>query len=263
MKHAAHALQIELSLIFTSDAAGDAALLREYDQRISAEERARCDRFRFERDRLLYMLTRIGLREVLSRHAPVAPAQWRFEVNAWGKPRIANPAWRDVLGFNISHTDGMVVIGVTQRQRALGVDVERWFSRDALLDVADRFFSPREVAALRALGPEQQRRRFFDLWTLKEAYIKARGMGLSIALDGFGFELDRHPGGVELVIDASRVDTPARWHFCQIDAGPEHVAAVCVETRPGDVPALAAWRLLPGVSRDALPLSVTRSSVRS
>ncbi|NML19103.1 4'-phosphopantetheinyl transferase family protein [Azohydromonas caseinilytica] len=254
----AAAPQVELSVVFTADAAGDAALLREYDRRLSAEERARRDRFHFERDRLLYMLARVALREALSRHAPVAPADWRFELNAWGKPHVADPAWRDALSFNMSHTEGVVLIGVTQ-QRALGVDVER-LARNALLDIADRFFSPSEVSALRALAPARQGRRFFELWTLKEAYIKARGMGLSIPLDRFSFELDPDPQRVALAIDASLADTPARWHFRQFEAGAGCLAAVCVESVPGEVPALSAWRLLPGVSRKPLPMVVTRES---
>src|SRR5690606_33310169 len=101
------------------------------------------------------------------------------------------PGQTDVpLVFNLSHTDGLIACAVS-RGREVGVDVEWLDRRGGDIDVADRFFSRYEVQALYAQPPERRRDRFFRYWTLKESYIKARGMGLALPLDRFSFELDR------------------------------------------------------------------------
>jgi 4'-phosphopantetheinyl transferase len=246
---------VELSLVFTNDAR-DTVLLRHYDSLLTPSERQQRNRFHFERDRLRFMLTRVALREVLSRHAPVAPHAWRFLVNAYGKPRIAIAPWDSTLSFNVSHTDGLVMIGVTHALD-LGVDVENVF-REVSLDVADHFFAPMESAAMRRLPPQDQKRRFFELWTLKESYIKARGMGLSIPLDTFRFELEE-PGRICVAFEPCLEDTRAGWRFWQFDASPSHLASVCLRVS-GDAPKLSAVRMLPSVSRSPWHLKIRRSS---
>ena len=98
-----------------------------------------------------------------------------------GKPTIAHPKDIAPLSFNLSHTERLIVCLVAL-DREVGVDAEDTERAGETVEVADRFFSPTEVAALRALPAQSRRRRFFQYWTLKEAYIKARGMGLSLPL---------------------------------------------------------------------------------
>jgi 4'-phosphopantetheinyl transferase len=139
----------------------------------------------------------------------------------------------DSLSFNISHTHSLIVLGVTRR-RALGVDVENWQTREVSIEIADRFFAPTEVKALSGVPPHQQQYRFFEYWTFKESYIKARGMGLSLPLDKFSFHYP-HDRAVEIAIDPELADDAARWQFWQFQPGPEYLVAVCAE-RVGDQP---------------------------
>ncbi len=249
------AADVHLWLAFCADA--DRELLHQrYRALMTPEERARGDRFYFERDRARYRVTRALVRTVLSRYAPIAPQDWRFEANAWGAPRIANPEPEArSLSFNLTHTHDLVVLAVT-RQRALGVDTEN-ITRGALLDVADRFFAPTECEHLWAMPAEHHTTRFFELWTLKESYIKARGMGLSIPLHKFAFDL-REPGAVALTTHPELQDPAERWALRHLWATPEHPVALCVE-RPGYPEfALDARRIVPLEGEQAFELKAAR-----
>jgi 4'-phosphopantetheinyl transferase len=199
-----------------------------YRELLSPEEKERESRFYFARDRRRYLITRALTRTVLSRYAPVHPKEWTFSANPYGRPEIVNAQARETgLSFNISHTHSLIVLGVT-RDRALGVDVENFRGREAPIDVADRFFAPGEVAALAAAPPRRQQYLFFEYWTFKESYIKARGMGLALPLDRFSFHYpsDRT---VELAIHPELADEPARWQLWQFRPRPEYLVAICAE----------------------------------
>jgi 4'-phosphopantetheinyl transferase len=203
--------------------------LRSCRELLDAAERSQEPRFHFARDRRRYVVTRALVRTVLSHYVPIVPQEWAFSTNAYGRPQVDNPAARDAaLSFNISHTNNLIVLGIT-RGRALGVDVENIFSREASIDVADRFFAPEESAALAVAPPDEQPYRFFEYWTFKESYIKARGMGLSLPLDKFSFRYpDDHT--VAITIDSELADDAARWQFWQFRPAPEYLVAVCAET---------------------------------
>ncbi len=127
------------------------------------------------------------------------------------------------------------------RGRDIGVDVEHTPRRTEALEIADRFFSPREVRDLRALPAGEQRSRFFDYWTLKESYIKARGLGLAIPLHRFSFVL---PPAAEprLLLDPSLGDDAARWRFWLRSPTAEHRLALCLQVGPREeVGVQVAW----------------------
>lgn len=219
--------QIHLWLAFPGEIT-DQRLLGEYRRLLSREELQKQQRFYFERDRHRYLVTRAMVRVVLSKYAAVAPHEWRFDVHAYDKPSItAEHAAASGLTFNVSHTSRVVLLGVAVG-RALGVDVEDMTGDRACIDIADRFFAPEEVRAVRALPLDRQVRRFFEHWTLKESYIKARGMGLSIPLDRFAFHLDG-PAPIRLTIDPALDDCPERWAFWQRTLAHDHLVAVCAE----------------------------------
>jgi len=212
---------------------GDDSLWRRYDELLSDEERARQARFRFARDQRRHLVTRTLVRTVLSRYAPVAPADWVFRAGPRGRPAIESPATEPALEFNISHSADLVMLGVTTG-RALGIDAESLAAREVDIDGLDRYFAPEESAALLALAPAERRRRFFELWTLKESYIKARGLGLAIALDAFRFELtgDR---GLTLRMRRELGDSPRAWRLWQLAPRPQYLAALCA-ARGGEAP---------------------------
>jgi 4'-phosphopantetheinyl transferase len=213
----------------------DPELILAYDALLTEDERAKVSRYRFEKDRHTSLVTRALVRTVLSRYAAVSPGDWRFIANEFGRPEISEPRAERSLRFNLSHTEGLVVC-LVGRDREVGVDVENRARGGDLLDVADRFFSPFEVKALRALPPEEQMDRFFLYWTLKESYIKARGMGLAISLSAFSFDLDAPGGGVRVLFDPSLGDDPGRWQFSVMSYGRRHAIAAGVESkRVGEV----------------------------
>ncbi len=158
-----------------------------YRDALPAEEVARADRYRQEQDRNCCLVARALVRSVLSDYAEHDPAAWTFRYNAHGKPSIAQPAGV-MLNFNVSHTSGLVICGVTSAGE-LGVDVEHVSRACSSLDLARRFFAPPEVVFLEQAPPERQAGLFLEFWTLKEAYVKARGLGLSMPLADFAFTL--------------------------------------------------------------------------
>src|ERR1700739_1626702 len=206
----------------------DERLLADYRALLNQGEKEQQARFYFAKDRLRYLCTRALVRMVLSRYASIDPRKWIFSTNAYGCPENANEQVKEErLSFNISHTHSLIVLGVT-RHRALGVDVENWRARDVSIDIADRFFAPAEVKALYGVPPHQQQYRFFEYWTFKESYIKARGMGLSLPLDKFSFHY-AHARAVEIAIDPELADDAARWQFWQFQPRPEYLVAICAE----------------------------------
>jgi 4'-phosphopantetheinyl transferase len=218
----------QVDLWFTRTDRVDACLASRYRALLTQHELAQHARFHFEKDRHRCLVTRALVREVLSRYAPVDPREWRFEANRYGKPHIVVPAHlAKRIAFNISHTDGLVIVAVSLA-RALGVDAE-CMQRRAAIEVAERFFSTLEVRSLQRLSPQAQAMRFWELWTLKESYIKARGLGLSIALDRFAFHLDE-PRSVAIEFAPDFDDVPSRWQFWQMRPTEHHLLALCVES---------------------------------
>lgn len=234
-----------------------AALEAAYLRLLSPAERARQARFHFTRDRHRFLVTRALVRSVLSRYAHVPPRQWQFASNAWGRPRIANtdPGCPG-LTFNVSHTDGLIVLGIARGIR-LGVDAELVDGRSPNLDIVENFFAPMEVSALRSLPAALQPGRFFEYWTLKESYIKARGEGMSIALDQLGFTF---PGaaGIALSIDPRQADHASSWRFLQFRLTPSHLVAVCSDI--GHRTRTTIRSVVPLRSESILPHRPTRAS---
>jgi 4'-phosphopantetheinyl transferase len=233
-----------------------APVIAEYRAMLSEAERLQEQRFHFERDRRRYLLTRALVRCMLSRYSSVAPRDWTFTRNAYGRPRIANDA-APAIEFNVSHTGDLIVLAIAGDCR-LGVDCES-LARGDCVSLAESYFAAPEVAALHALAPAGRQRRFLELWTLKESYIKARGMGLSIPLDEFSFDLS--DSDIALSVDASLDEAGARWQFMQFLAAPDHIAAVCVDAHDGRLPEFQAYRAIPLISASALriePLRVSR-----
>ncbi|MDM5179919.1 4'-phosphopantetheinyl transferase superfamily protein [Massilia sp. DJPM01] len=207
-------------------------------------ERQQQIRFYREDDRLRYLATRALVRTTLSRYAPVAPADWTFIPNDYGRPAIGN-AHLDArsLNFNVSHTRGLIALAVT-RERVLGVDVENLATRQVSGDLAGHCFAPAEVAELATVPDQRHQDRFFEYWTFKEAYIKARGMGLSIPLDRFSFHFPDERS-VALAVDPELGDDGARWRFWQFRPTPEHLLALCAERLDGAVPQLTVRSVIP------------------
>jgi 4'-phosphopantetheinyl transferase len=253
--------EIHLWLAFY-DAINDEGLQSAYRDLLNAAEKEQEPRFYFAKDRRRYLVTRALVRTVLSRYVTIHPRDWIFSTNAYGRPDIVNAeAKATSLSFNLSHTHSLIVLGVT-KQRALGVDVENFGARSVSIDIADHYFAPQEVAALAAVPRDQQQYRFFEYWTFKEAYIKARGMGLSLPLDKFSFS---YPGdhAVEIEIDAQLGDDAARWVFWQFRSRPEYLVAICAERLGTGSTSLVVRQVIPLLSERQFPVKFLRVSENS
>lgn len=204
----------------------DQALRSAYLDLLSPDERDRHNRFVFDEHRHTYLVAHALVRTTLSRYHPTAPAAWRFARNEHGRPDIDTPESARSLRFNLSHTSGLVAVAVA-RDLTLGVDVEDRSRRTDTLSVARRFFSEAECTQLFANPRDHQHQRFFDYWTLKEAYIKARGMGLALPLAAFSFDLAaKEP---RIAFDQRIDDDPARWHFVVSHPTARHTLAVAAQ----------------------------------
>lgn len=213
----------ELDVYFSDpDTCSDAYLAAAYAV-LSAPERERAARFRFERDRRLYVVTHAMLRRALAERLQEDPSRLEFDHNAYGRPELASPHARRIR-FSLSHSHGMAVCALTP-ERDIGVDVEP-LGRELPLAVAERYFAPFELEDVLGLPTEEQAARFFAYWTLKEAYVKARGIGLSLPVARIAFVLsDTH---VEFTPDAQVEPEPKDWTFHSFRIGSTHQAALAL-----------------------------------
>jgi 4'-phosphopantetheinyl transferase len=163
------------------------SVLEKYRASLSVDEQERADRFYFREDRNHYIASRGILRLLLGWYTNRRANDLRFDYGAQGKPSLGNHV-NSAVTFNLSHSQGLAVYAFALR-RQLGVDVERIRPNIAIEEIAERYFSPNEMSELRAVPPGDRREAFFLCWTRKEAYIKARGEGLRIALDSFDVSL--------------------------------------------------------------------------
>lgn len=193
---------------------------------LNSSERTRAERYHFEVDYKRSVIGR-GLSRVLLAHClGETPDSLRFETNAFGKPALTRQS-SPSLQFNVSHSGEWVLVALSFG-RALGVDVECIRESTATDKIAERFFSPAECRSLAALPEVTRVSAFFACWTRKEAYLKARGDGLSLALDRFdvAFEPDAEPRLLETRHDPGDA---GRWMLRDLSPWPGHRAAVAVE----------------------------------
>jgi len=213
---------------------------------LNEDERVRLGRFKFDRHRREHLATRALERWALSAYAQIAPEAWQFEAGEHGKPAIVQGLGKQAPGlkFNLSNSLGLVVCAVTHGQE-VGVDVEPCTCAGTIAEVAERFFSARELEQLEHLHGDARRDRGLTLWNLKEAYMKARGLGMALPTKQFSFVFEG-AGGIRLETDAELGDAPERWRFCVLDHGgdhAEHRIALMVES--GGAVELEMWEMRP------------------
>lgn len=200
---------------------------------LSEDELRRAERFHFQHDRSSFVVARGTVREILSLYVGQPPRLLQFGYNPFGKPELAGATGETRLRFNLSHAAGLALFAVAAG-REVGVDIEYVRESVPCEDLAAKFFSRREADALMALPAADRTRAFFECWARKEAYIKARGEGLSLPLDSFDVSLA--PGEPAALL-ATREDEPgaASWSLRELTPHPAYAAAVAAEGR--------GWRL--------------------
>ncbi len=188
------------------------------------EERGKAARFRFHADRVAYVSAHALVRQRLSAVCTeIEPRQWRWTTGLHGRPEVRSAAGLPTIQFNLSRRRDLVAVAILDNDvdSNLGVDIETR-RPCAPLEVASHYFSAEEHCALNALPEPERHARFYVYWTLKEAYIKALGVGLSLPLDSFTFDLG---------VGAPRLrDDRGRWRFASFELGGDHQAALAVRT---------------------------------
>jgi 4'-phosphopantetheinyl transferase len=193
---------------------------------LSTDEREKAARFHFDKDRSQFVQARAALRFVLSEYLQVAPRNLGFAYGTHGKPALADGDTESSLQFNLSRRDGLALIAVT-RGREIGVDVELIRADVPFFEIAGVSFSAAESATLRTLPESLRVAGFYNCWTRKEAFAKARGEGLYFPLQQFDVSLA--PGDPVMLLDVrDNLDKSDRWTLKQIPVGEKYVAALAV-----------------------------------
>lgn len=194
---------------------------------LSTDEHLAGARFHFASDRERYILSRGLLREILHKYLAVAPERLQFSYGPQGKPSLAASAGSGRVRFNLSHAHDLTLYAICSDQN-LGIDIERIRPDIEYEQIARHVFSPYEIATLFALPLSERVGAFFRCWTMKEAYIKGHGGGLSMPLDQFDCAIT--PGTPPAIL-ATRPDATqaSRWTIAQLDPGEGYAAALAIE----------------------------------
>jgi 4'-phosphopantetheinyl transferase len=226
----------------------DKSVLDEYHSILSAEEIAKYKRFHFEKDRHSYLISHALVRKVLSSYCNVKPDEWGFTNNQHGKPDVSPEIKCPALKFNLSHTDGMSVC-VVSLESDCGVDVENIQRESRAREVAERMFSPAEVATMQSCGDDEIQSMFFDYWTLRESYVKALGTGLGGSSKAFYFTVAEQEAGDRRVAKIHYVpadsDKSSAWRFLLLNLSPEHISAVAIEGYNGNEKRIVSYKITP------------------
>lgn len=202
---------------------------------LSPSEQQRAKRYRVDVHRHRFIVRRAALRTILSRYLDAAPNELSFETNTHGKPHLATPS--DVR-FNASHSGSLGLVGVA-RGRELGIDIERLDRKVELIRLARRFFSSAEAEIIARFQGAAAVAAFFACWTRKEAYVKARGVGLTMGLESFEVSIDPLEPAALLRSDDDPANT-RRWWMAHLAPSAEYFGAIAAE---GPKLAIRHWQL--------------------
>jgi len=197
---------------------------------LSAQEREQCRRFRFPDDSHHYLVSHALVRNVLSKYAGISPCDWVFSQSDHGRPEVVNPGLPPIR-FNLSHTRGLAACVVTL-SRDCGIDVENICGRHNPTGVAKRMFSKNEYEHMQRLIGHEQLEYFFTRWTLREAYVKARGIGISFPTHKLNFTIESD-SDIKINFEPEIQDNGGDWQFQLLLLSTEHVTAVAIR-REGD-----------------------------
>jgi 4'-phosphopantetheinyl transferase len=206
-----------------------ASRIQAFKQVLTVEERSRAGRFRFAADRSRFIASRGTLRALLSRYLGREAKAIRFAYNTYGKPILVEEPGDDPIQLNVTHSQDMALYAFTV-QGDIGIDLERITGEvKDYQQIAQRFFSAAEVQALLAVPMEQRQEAFLNCWTRKEAYVKARGLGLSLVLSEFDVSLT--PGvPAQLLATREKGQEASTWALHALAPGAEYIAALAASS---------------------------------
>jgi len=195
---------------------------------LSEAEKTKAKRFKFPQHQRRYQAVHGILRIILARYLNLDPTQINFTHSDRGKPYLTNDCNPLNLQFNLSHSENMAIVGIS-RDRPNGVDLEKIRPMETAEQLAKRFFCASEYDLLTQAIPEERDKLFFQLWTAKEAYLKAIGEGISGGLNQ-----------VEIALNPLRFINLPNWYLQFFESNPDddqnYWAAIAVETRGENIP---------------------------
>lgn len=196
-----------------------------YSSLLSQDEKQKSGRFKFKKEADCYIITRGILRLLIASYLKINPKDISFKYTSFGKPLLA---FQSSLKFNVSHSGDMAAFAFFQNQE-IGVDIEKIKEDFDVLELAQNFFSKREITSLEKQSPEDLPKAFFRCWTRKEAFIKAEGSGLSFPLDKFAVSLD-DDHQAELLETQWNPSEKKEWALFSFTPATGYIAAVAVAT---------------------------------
>lgn len=204
-----------------------------YKSILSQDEIERAGRFVFEKDRNHYIAGRGLLRLILGSYLNMEPAHIEFVYGSHGKPALRSGLTNKALEFNLSHSKDRALYAFNWNRR-VGVDIEYLTPMAGMNDFAERFFTPRESARINSLSGAQREDAFFKTWTCKEAFLKAKGSGLTVPINQVEISLETE-GTVELISIGDNREQPAHWRLEMFNPFPGYQAALAVEGHAGQI----------------------------
>jgi 4'-phosphopantetheinyl transferase len=211
---------------------------------LSEDEIEKYNRFRFSTDRHLYLVSHALIRIALSNYIDLDPDKWRFIYNKFGRPEIHPSLGVPFLRFNLSHTQGLVSCLVVLSIDA-GVDIENHTRFNDLDTLPQDVFSSSEFSCLDGMPEEEKKERFFTYWTLKEAFLKGRGMGLAFPLNQISFHL-KTGEPISVSFDLNLQGNTLDWQFAHFRPTSSHSLAVALCRGNMNDLKIKFWEVLPG-----------------
>ena len=241
-------IQPAISLIVTRCEQVSDDLLGRYFDLLSDEERQRNQRYHFAQDRRRDLIARALLRSQLAERLSTEPQSLIFTRGKHGKPAlVSSDPSASYLQFNLSHAGDWIVLALAGKP--VGVDIEYTPRDNDVMAIADRYFFGNEINQLKSFNEDEQRQRFFDYWTLKEAYMKARGEGISLGLNNFGFSVVDSQN-ISIEMKPCLNDSPLDWQFLLGTPDPDYRLALAINS---DVkPSLHCYECIPFKSINSL-----------
>lgn len=195
--------------------------LDNFNNLLSEEEKTRANRFYFERDKNNFTISRGLTRLILAKYLDINPKQIIFSQNSFGKLYLENKK----LKFNLSHTKEVLLIGLSF-DTELGVDIEKIREINVYQDIVRRFFSDNEIKAFFLQTEDKYQESFFTIWTRKEAFIKAVGRGLNIALNSFDVSVSEKSELMDVRLDDQKKES---WKLYNIPTKKNHKASLVTQ----------------------------------
>lgn len=222
----------------------------DYYYLLNNEEKDRLNRFLAPDSAEQFLVARALLRTRLTNYqtdVEIDPRDWVFKYNKYGKPCVSYPSFGKYLSFNISHTQGLIACAFSETLD-IGVDTENLSRELNFSKLAQHSFAPYEVELLKQYTTDNIANQFYTIWTLKEAYIKARGMGLSIPLDSFWFNYDNE--SIKIQFSDRCIDNVENWQFKSVNINNSHRVSLAVNAT---LPIAVTWHeVVPSVQADLI-----------